>query len=85
MSTEYSISTYNIGFGAYTHDFSFFMDSGETLDGEKVTGKDSVAASKDIVIENTTGAVNTIKDKAVDFAFFQEVDDITASIATQAQ
>ena len=74
MSTEYSISTYNIGFGAYTHNFSFFMDSGETLDGKKVTGKDSVAASKDIVIENTTGAVNTIKDKAVDFAFFQEVD-----------
>jgi len=70
----YSISTYNIGFGAYTHDFSFFMDSGETLDGVKVTGKDSVAKDKDTVINNTTGAVNTIVDKEVDFAFFQEVD-----------
>ena len=68
MSTNeiYSISTYNIGFGAYTHDFSFFMDSGETLDGEKVTGKDSVAKDKDTVISNTTGAVDTIVDKNVD-------------------
>lgn len=74
LDTDYSIATYNIGFGAYTHEFSFFMDSGETLDGEKFTGKDSVAKDKDTVIHNTTGAVNTIKDKSVDFAFFQEVD-----------
>ena len=74
LSTDYTIATYNIGFGAYTHDFSFFMDSGETLDGKIVTGKDSVAKDKDTVIANTTGAVNTIKERAIDFAFFQEVD-----------
>lgn len=74
LSTDYSIATYNIGFGAYTHDFSFFMDSGETLDGKSMTGTDSVAKNKDTVITNTTGAVNTIKDRNVDFAFFQEVD-----------
>ena len=74
LDTDYSIATYNIGFGAYTHDFSFFMDSGETLDGEKFTGKDSVAKDKETVIANTTGAVDTIKNKSVDFAFFQEVD-----------
>ena len=34
IGQEYTISTFNIGFGAYTHDFSFFMDSGEFLDGK---------------------------------------------------
>ena len=28
--TEYSALTYNIGFGAYTPDFSFFMDGGKS-------------------------------------------------------
>ena len=29
---EYGIVTYNIGFGAYSPDFSFFLDSGENVD-----------------------------------------------------
>ena len=33
--TEYSALTYNIGFGAYTPDFSFFMDGGKLLLGQK--------------------------------------------------
>ena len=28
---EYSIVTYNIGFGAYSPEYSFFLDSGEML------------------------------------------------------
>ena len=28
---EYGIVTYNIGFGAYSPDFSFFLDSGENV------------------------------------------------------
>lgn len=39
---EYSALTYNIGFGAYTPDFSFFMDG----------GKFSWAKSKDSVLKN---------------------------------
>ena len=74
LGEEYSVSTYNIGFGAYTHDFSFFMDSGITKEGKKVKGKDSVAKDKDTVIANATGAVDTISSQSVDFAFFQEVD-----------
>lgn len=34
-NTTYKITTYNIGFGAYEQDFSFFMDSGEYLDGKR--------------------------------------------------
>ncbi|MBE5734926.1 MAG: endonuclease [Clostridiales bacterium] len=74
IGEEYTISTYNIGFGAYTQDFSFFMDYGETKDGVKLTGTGSVAKDKDTVITNTTGAVNVIKEHSVDFALFQEVD-----------
>lgn len=74
IGSQYTISTYNIGFGAYSQDFSFFMDDGETLDGKKLQGTGSVAKDKDTVIFNTTGAVDTIKNANVDFAFFQEVD-----------
>lgn len=31
---ELKIVTYNIGFGAYAQDFSFFMDSGRMLTGK---------------------------------------------------
>lgn len=72
--TEYSISTYNIGFGAYTQDYTFFMDSGEMLDGTKTKGVEGVAKSKESVLECTNGAINTIKALSPDFSFFQEVD-----------
>ena len=57
---EYTISTFNIGFGAYTHDFSFFMDSGEFLDGKTVTGKWSTAKDEQTVLTNTNGAISEI-------------------------
>lgn len=43
---QYSALTYNIGFGAYTPDFSFFMDG----------GKSSWAKSKDSVLDTVQGA-----------------------------
>ena len=64
VNTELSLSTYNIGFGAYSSDYSFFMDGGEH----------SRALSKDAVINNTNGAIKTIKDKNPDFMLWQEVD-----------
>ena len=74
VGKEYSITTYNIGFGAYNHDFSFFMDQGKMLNGKTVKGKQSKAASKDIVLTNTRGAIKEITNLNPDFAFFQEVD-----------
>ncbi len=61
---ELTLTTYNIGFGAYSDDYSFFMDG----------GKYSRAFSKDAVIKNTTGALNAVKDISPDFMLFQEVD-----------
>ncbi len=74
VSDEYFIVTYNVGFGAYNHEFSFFMDSGEMLTGEKVAGTMAKAASIDVVNTNTQGSINTIMNENPDFVFLQEVD-----------
>ena len=80
LNTNYTISTYNIGFGAYTQDFSFFMDSGTMKDGTKVSGKNSTAKDKETVLANTQGAIDAVKNGNYDFMFFQEVDtDATRS------
>ena len=72
LTTEknYSALTYNIGFGAYTPDFSFFMDD----------GKSSWAKSKDSVKETIKGAGELVASKDPDFALVQEIDlDATRS------
>ncbi len=60
----YTITTFNIGFGAYSTDYSFFMDGGEH----------AWAMSRDDAIKNVNGAVGIIAEINPDFAFFQEVD-----------
>ena len=55
---EYSALTYNIGFGAYTPDFSFFMDG----------GRSSWAKSKDSVLETVQGAGELVRSYDPDFA-----------------
>ena len=59
---EYSALTYNIGFGAYTPDFSFFMDG----------GKSSWAKSKKSVISTVNGAGELVK--SYDCVFAQNYD-----------
>ena len=66
----YSLTTFNIGFGAYSQDYSFFMDGGEY----------SRAYSEAEAINNINGSANIISAIDPDFAFFQEVDiDATRS------
>lgn len=74
VTNEYTISTYNVGFGAHSQNFTFFMDSGETQDGVATQGKWSKARSKEEVLFNTNGVVSTIKELSPDFCLFQEVD-----------
>ena len=71
---EYKASTYNIGFGAYTPDFTFFMDEGIMVDGTHTVGEHSRAVSKESVIACTEGAISVMKDLDCDFMLFQEVD-----------
>ncbi|MDD3428878.1 MAG: endonuclease/exonuclease/phosphatase family protein [Oscillospiraceae bacterium] len=71
----YTALTYNIGFGAYNPDFSFFMDSGTMLDGTEVTGVNSRAQSAQIAQGNTDGALAAIQAQNADFCLLQEVDE----------
>ena len=58
----YTALTWNVGFGAYSHDFSFFMDPGTMLDGTKVQGTGSRAESRAVVETNVGGAAKTLSD-----------------------
>lgn len=73
-NTTYKITSYNVGFGAYSQDFTFFLDDGYDLNGNVTYGYYSTAKSKNEVNFNINGAVSTIKGLDVDFALFQELD-----------
>lgn len=75
LGTEYSILTYNIGFGAYSPEYSFFMDTGVMKDGKKTTGKYGKGISYDDVKKNTDGSLALIKAQNTDFALVQEADE----------
>ncbi|MBO4592305.1 MAG: endonuclease/exonuclease/phosphatase family protein, partial [Eubacterium sp.] len=63
-NTEYTVVSYNIGFGAYTADYTFFMDE----------GKESRARSKESVVECINGTSDKALEYNPDFVLFQEVD-----------
>ena len=61
---EYTIVTYNLGFGAYTADFTFFMDE----------GKESRARSKESVENCINQCCDIVLSYSPDLVLFQEVD-----------
>jgi endonuclease/exonuclease/phosphatase family metal-dependent hydrolase len=71
---EYTALTYNIGFGAYSPSYSFFMDTGVMNDGTPVRGKYGRAYNANEVIKNTEGAIEEIKRLNPTFTLLQEVD-----------
>ncbi len=50
--TTYSVMSYNIGFGAYSADYTFFMDTGAMLDGTPTQGAHGRAVSREAVLTN---------------------------------
>ncbi len=74
IGKEYSALTYNIGFGAYDQDFDFFMDTGYDEKGKEISGTHARAVSKENVLKNTNGAIQTAKEQNADFVLLQEVD-----------
>lgn len=64
VGETYRIMSYNVGFGAYSDDYSFFMDG----------GKESRARSKEAVNENVGGAVEEILGLNPDFLLIEELD-----------
>ena len=63
-NTTYRITSSNAGFGAYSDNYSFFMDGGTK----------SWALSKESVYENINGTVESCKSVNPDFYLFQEID-----------
>lgn len=70
----YSLLSYNLGFGAYSPEYSFFMDTGEMNDGTKVAGIYAKGMNKADVEKNVGGQLAVSKAQNADFYFFQEVD-----------
>lgn len=77
---DYSAVTFNIGFGAYTADYSFFMDTGVMADGTPTQGESSWAVSKESVENCIDQDIALLKELNPDFMLLQEVDtDATRS------
>ena len=74
LGQTYTAVTYNIGFGAYDPDFSFFMETGTMVDGTETRGTSGTAASKETVLTDTDGVVETLRSLNPDFCLLQEVD-----------
>lgn len=76
--TTYTLTTYNVGFGAYTPDYTFFMDKGVMKDGTPKQGAHGKAVSLESVEAATQGSIAAIAQAAngstPDFMFFQEID-----------
>ena len=64
VGTEYTAVSYNVGFGAYTPEFTFFMDE----------GKESRARSAESVQECTNGVSDVALSYDPDITLYQEVD-----------
>lgn len=72
---EYTVISYNLGFGAYSPEYSFFMDEGIMKDGTKVVGKYAKGMNKADVEKSVSGQANLIKEQNADFYFLQEADE----------
>lgn len=64
LGKEYTIVTQNVGFGAYTPEFTFFMDG----------GKESKAESAESVKNCINMAAENVSALSPDFILFQEID-----------
>ncbi len=60
----YTLVSWNLGFGAYSDDFTFFMDG----------GTESRARSADAARENISAMLDKVRELDPDFAFLEEID-----------
>lgn len=75
LDKEYRAMTFNIGYGAYSREFSFFLDSAVVAETkEKVSGYYGKGISKEDVQQNTMNSIEIMKTNPADFYLLQEVD-----------
>ncbi len=72
--TQYTAVTYNVGFGCYSPEYSFFMDTSTWKNGNVTTGIFGKGIDEDDVVKNTRGSASVLKDINADFILLQEVD-----------
>ena len=61
---DYTISSFNIGYGAYPQDYSFFMDGGKMV----------LPLDKAHVEENLKNITEIVKNEKANVNFIQEID-----------
>lgn len=69
-----SALTYNIGFGAFSPEYTYYKSTGYSETGKPTRGRLAKAYSKEAVETNVKGAINASINLSADFLFFQEVD-----------
>lgn len=69
-----TMTTYNVGFGAYSPEYTFFMDTGYDENGDPTSGKYGKGMSREDVAKNTEGSRKLIETLNSDFFALQEVD-----------
>ncbi|MGI6045589.1 MAG: endonuclease/exonuclease/phosphatase family protein [Eggerthellaceae bacterium] len=74
VDESYTAVTYNLGFGAYTPDYTFFMDEGVMADGTETQGNRARAESRESVEACTQGDIEVVQNLDPDFILLQEVD-----------
>lgn len=75
LDETYRVVSYNLGFGAYSPEYSFFMDTGVMNDGKEVVGTYAKGMNFADVQKNVTGQLDVSRMLDADFYFFQEVDE----------
>ena len=75
MGKEYKAATYNVGFGCYSEDYSFFMDSSLWDDGTVTSGVYGRGIDKADVMKNVEGSADVLYSFDADFMLLQEVDE----------
>lgn len=71
---SYRALTFNIGFGAYTPDYTFFMDEGAMEDGSATVGEHATCVSEQSAKGTTAASVSLAKQLDADFTLLQETD-----------
>ncbi len=74
VGEELTYTSYNIGFGAYSNEYSFFMDEGIMADGSASVGTHARALSYEDCNTNTEGSIDILRELNSDFIAVQEVD-----------
>lgn len=72
--TKYTAVTYNVGFGSYSPEYSFFMDTSTWKNGRVTTGIFGKGIDEEDVRKNTEGSASVLEEINADFMLLQEVD-----------